>query len=547
MNYRNFFDNKFSCNTLLVILISTVFFTSIQNIAFWYKAFSLLSFRSLHDVLFALSLIIFLFCAINIIFSLLLYRITLKPLLVFFLIASASVNYFSLNYGIYIDKAMITNIFETNTHEALALLTPKLMLWVTVFGVIPSIFVWKIKLIKSDKLWTNLSLRILNILISFVVLLCVALPLYKDYSSFIRNNSGIVKFITPTNYIAGSVNYFKQLYNSNRPLISIGLDAKQLKTAQNTKKSLLIIVVGETSRAQNFSLNGYTKNTNPLLSKQDSLISFQNVQSCGTATAVSVPCMFSNMTRDNYSPSLAEHQENLLDILKRANIDILWKENDAGCKGVCNRIPTENIIDVTAKEFCPEGLCYDENLLNNLDQYINNRTKDTVIVLHTNGSHGPSYYQRYPKHINSFKPSCDTNQIQDCSEEALINTYDNTILNVDYVLNQTIELLKKHNDQFATAMLYLSDHGESLGESGLYLHGAPYSIAPKEQTHIPMIFWSSADFLNTRNMNQTCLRQNAQQKPYSQDNLFHSVLGLLNVSTKEYDASLDLFKSCQSS
>ncbi|MGL4674756.1 MAG: sulfatase-like hydrolase/transferase, partial [Wohlfahrtiimonas sp.] len=146
-----------------------------------------------------------------------------------------------------------------------------------------------------------------------------------------------------------------------------------------------------------------------------------------------------------------------------------------------------------------------------------------------------------------FQPSCDTSKIETCSSETLTNTYDNTIRYTDYVLNQTVELLKQYNDDYEVAMMYVSDHGESLGESSFYLHGTPYAIAPKEQTEIPLIFWSSKDFASNHKLNLSCLQNKAQASEYSHDNIFHSLLGLLQVKTAAYDDRLNIFTECQDS
>ena len=249
----------------------------------------------------------------------------------------------------------------------------------------------------------------------------------------------------------------------------------------------MILVVGETTRAQNWGLNPNAPNTTPELKKIADVINYPNVTSCGTATAISVPCMFSNMTRENYNGNLARHQENVMDILQRAGLYTSWRENDGGCKGVCDRIKHINIPDSAQAGQCGSDGCLDIALLNQLEQEIQAMPHDGIIVLHTMGSHGPAYYQRYTPEFRRFTPTCDSNQIQDCSNTELQNTYNNTILYIDHILAQTIALLQRQPD-IDSALWYLSDHGESLGEKGIYLHGTPYLIAPSQQTHIPMIF-----------------------------------------------------------
>lgn len=537
---------RLSCNNLTFVIVCAVFFTLFQNIAFFSKTIHLLGMSSLMDYVLVSSFFVFIFCFINILFSIILVSYIRKPIIILFLFCSAISNYFSYFYGIHIDKDMIQNLAQTNIGEAGALITVKLIIWVIVFAVLPSIWVILVKDNKRFSLFKTFGYRFLNIVISLVILLAVSYPLYNQYAFFLREktNAQFTKFVTPSNYIQSVISYVKGEYRKRIPFVNIGEDAV-LQEVAGQKKKLMIVVVGETSRAMNFSLNGYKKETNPLLQKQ-SIINFANARSCGTATAVSVPCMFSVLPREDYEESVAERQDNVLDILQRASVNILWKENDSSCKDVCDRVPTIKLDELLPKEKCQGGLCDDIELLNGLDQYIANLKGNAVIVLHTNGSHGPAYYQRYQKAQEKFTPACSTNAVDTCSSEELVNAYDNTIVNVDYVVNSVIELLKQHSTQYSTAMIYLSDHGESLGENGIYLHGiTPYALAPKEQTHIPMILWLSEDFIQDKKINNDCLLSYAKTEKVSHDNLFHTLLGGMNVMTKLYDPKLDLFRQCE--
>jgi len=145
-------------------------------------------------------------------------------------------------------------------------------------------------------------------------------------------------------------------------------------------------------------------------------------------------------------------------------------------------------------------------LLHRLDNYTESLNNDGIIVLHQMGSHGPAYYRRYPPQFRQFTPTCDSNQIQDCDHQALINTYDNTLLYSDDMIGRTIDKLEALSDRFNVALIYLSDHGESLGEHGMYLHGAPYLFAPSQQTHIPLLLWMSEDYAKTFGIDEACLR-----------------------------------------
>lgn len=332
------------------------------------------------------------------------------------------------------------------------------------------------------------------------------------------------------------------------PFVQTGIDAKTEKT--DGYYNVSVIVVGETTRAQNWGLNGYARQTTPNLAERlkrgENLMNFSQVSSCGTATAISVPCMFSSLNRANYNEAQANHQDNLLDTLQHAGVKVQWIENDAGCKDVCNRVPTVNTLDLQVSEYCTKGECLDNIMLPELEKALANVTKDTVIVLHTIGSHGPTYFERYTDKERQFTPTCNTQEINRCSRDELVNTYDNGVLYIDQFLDKVIARLEEHPD-WKTSMLYISDHGESLGENNMYLHAAPYAIAPKEQTQVPMVMWFSQKWAENKPFDLNCVRRNSSNA-YSHDNIFHSVLNLLDMkmdSLKEYNNDLDFLAACR--
>ncbi|MDU1085914.1 MAG: phosphoethanolamine transferase EptA, partial [Leclercia adecarboxylata] len=392
------------------------------------------------------------------------------------------------------------------SQEATALLTPQLVLWLVVAGLVPSVVLALIR-IRPGKWWQTLLMRLAAILASLVVIVLVAAVFYKDYASLFRNNKGIVKMVTPANYVSAIAKYSKaRWFAGDQTLIRLGEDARKgpLLLAQQ-KKTVLVLVVGEASRAENYSLNGYNRDTNPEL-KKENVINFPQASSCGTETAVSVPCMFSGMPRKKYDADLAHHQEGLMDVLNHAGINLLWRDNDGGCKGACDRIPHTDMTQWKLDQFCKNKSCIDDADLYRLDDTLDGLKQDTVLVIHLMGSHGPAYYQRYPEQYRRFTPTCDTNEIQNCDHQALMNTYDNTILYTDSVVSRTIDALKARQATMNTALVYLSDHGESLGENGLYLHGTPYMLAPEQQTHIPFMFWLSKDYKQNFGVDEQCLR-----------------------------------------
>ncbi|HCA8283158.1 TPA: phosphoethanolamine transferase EptA [Klebsiella pneumoniae] len=515
------------------------------NLAFYRQVFPLLPVNSLHNWLVFLSMPIVAISVMNILTTLASFLKLDRLVISLFILLSASAQYFIWNFGVVIDRSMITNILDTTPAESFALLSGEMIAVLGLSGVLAVFVAWWVKIRKPATRWRGAAMRLLNIAVSALLIILVAALFYKDYASVFRNNKELVKSLSPSNSIVAVNSWYAHHRMDNLPLVKIGEDATQKAVMHNApRKNLTIVVLGETSRADNFSLGGYLRDTNPLM-RQDGVIYFPHTTSCGTATAVSVPCMFSNMPRAHYDEELAHHQEGVLDILQRAGIQVLWNDNDGGCKGACDRVPHQNVTDLKLTGQSIDGECYDDVLFHNLDSYIDNLQQDGIIVLHTIGSHGPTYYNRYPAAFRKFTPTCDTNEIQGCTREQLTNTYDNTILYVDYVVDKAIKLLQSKQDKFTTSLVYLSDHGESLGEDGVYLHGLPYSIAPDTQKHVPMALWLSADYQQRYGISAHCLQQRAQKENYSQDNLFSTLLGLLGVSTREYQAADDILTPCR--
>ncbi|MGG7885878.1 phosphoethanolamine transferase EptA [Klebsiella aerogenes] len=515
------------------------------NLAFYRQVFPLLPVNNLHNWLVFLSMPIVAISVMNIITALASFLKLDRVVISLFILLSASAQYFIWTFGVVIDRSMIANIFDTTPAESFALLSTQMVIVLGLSGLLMVLVAWWIKVRRPASFWRGAAMRLLNIAVSALLIVLVAALFYKDYASVFRNNKELVKSLSPSNSIVALNSWYAHNRMDNLPLVKIGEDAKQKAVMHNgPRKNLTIVVLGETSRAENFSLGGYDRETNPRL-KQDDVVYFPKTTSCGTATAVSVPCMFSNMPRAHYDEELAHHQEGVLDILQRAGVQVLWNDNDGGCKGACDRVPHQNVTNLNLSGECIDGECYDDVLFHNLDSYIDNLQQDGIIVLHTIGSHGPTYYNRYPAEFKKFTPTCDTNEIQSCTQQQLTNTYDNTILYVDYVVDKAIKLLQSKQDKFTTSLVYLSDHGESLGEDGVYLHGLPYSIAPDTQKHVPMLLWLSPDYQQRYGVSSQCLQQQAKTNDYSQDNLFSTLLGLLGVDSREYQAKDDLLTPCR--
>jgi lipid A ethanolaminephosphotransferase len=488
---------------------------------------------------------VMIFAAYNIVLTLLAFRPVLKPVLTLLFMVSAGVAYFMSQYGVMIDAGMFRNFAETNATEVRDLLSLKLLAYIVFLGVLPSWLLWKVPV--NYRRWhRELLSKVVVSVASVAVIGGVALANYQGLSSLFRNHHEIRLMLVPSNYIGASAGYLReQVASAQQPFVTIGEDAQRNAAVQNhPRKSLTVLVVGESARAENFGILGYDRDTTPKLDKEAGLIAFTDVHSCGTETAVSVPCMFSNMGRKDYDASKAKNEEGLLDVLKRAGIDVIWRDNQSGCKGTCDRVILQDVSNLKDPALCANSECRDEILLQGLQSFIDHLDKDTVLVLHQMGSHGPEYFKRYPKEYERFTPVCESNALNNCSRESIVNGYDNTLVYTDHVLSSLIDVLRSNQDKVDTAMLYLSDHGESLGEYNLFLHGTPYMLAPEQQKHVAMLAWFSDSYQKSYSVDTHCL-QMSRDKPLSQDNLFHSMLGLLEVQSKVYQPDLDMFAGCR--
>lgn len=535
----------FRMKVIPLVLLLAIVFAFLLNWPVLLHFYDILTHLKHVKIGFIISIPLVLVAALNFVFMPFSIRFLLKPFFALLLVTGSMVSYSTLKYKVMFDQTMIQNILETNPQEAHSYLNGSIISWLLLTGVLPVILLFLIKIEYPSRWYNGMIYRLLSMAVSLALIVGVAVLYYQDYASVGRNNSTLNKEIIPTNYVHSTARYLQDTYfTTKEPFQTLGDDARRL--ANKEKPTLMFLVIGETARSQNFSMNGFSRDTNAFTSLADGVISFTDVSSCGTATAVSVPCMFSDMNRTEYDGRKASNSENLLDVVQKTGVSLLWEENDGGCKGVCSRIPTIEIKPTDNAKLCDGETCYDEVMLENLDEEMAKMAGDKLISFHMIGSHGPTYYQRYPAEHHHFMPECARSDIENCTQEQLINTYDNTIRYTDYVLGQMIEKLKKYSDRYNTVLLYVSDHGESLGENGLYLHGTPYKLAPEQQTRIPMQMWMSPGFIVEKHINMTCLQNDAANNKYSHDNLFSSVLGLWDISTSVYHPDSDLFRACRS-
>lgn len=465
------------------------------------------------------------------------HKITVKPLSYLFLLINSSLFYFIKTYNVSIDEEMLRNALETNVAETADLLNLTWLLYVLILGVLPCYIIHRFLNIKPLK-WYN-TIGIAMALIGIVI--AIIFPNLQKVAPFVRSNKPAKYLLIPVNYIGAIISYTKHYYRENHEFVPVGTDARLEEYWNNGKKNLIIFAIGETARAANFSFNGYERQTNaPLESFKNNIINYTHATSCGTSTAVSVPCMFSKDSRTDYSNGSLAYTENLLDIMQRGGYSVIWLENNSDCKSVCTRVKSLKPCSL----YTDSHECFDDVLIPEIGKNLSPEPQNTIIVMHQIGSHGPKYYKRYPEEMAQYTPVCNTEKLNECTREQLINTYDNTIYYTSHILAEIIKEAEKYKKDYNVMIIYASDHGESLGENNIYLHSAPYSIAPKEQTEIPFFIWAEDSTLKGLNLDKQCLIKNAENS-VSHDNIFHSLLGISGIRTKEYNQQLDLFNLCK--
>ncbi len=517
-----------------LILYVSIFLVLFDNVSFFTNVIKAYYPIGADNILPLLSVVMMLTLFIALLFTLVSSRYTTKPLLIGILLISSLANYFMNTYQVVIDDSMIQNIVETNLDESMELFDIRMLFYFLLLGILPSYVVYKTPLIYGT--WRSALLqRLKAVLILVVLIVLIFFSFSRFYTSFFREHKPLRFYTNPTYYIYSLGKYIGNTFRIQEVLQPLGRDATVMPN-DNGRKKLLIIVVGEAARADRFALNGYTRATNPLLEKEEGIVNFTNLYSCGTSTGISVPCMFSVYEKDDFSVKKGRAIENVLDVLQHTGaVDLLWRDNNFNSKGVADRIVYEDYKNAENNTICDSVECRDEGMLVGLKGYIDERPeKDVVIILHQMGNHGPAYYKRYPKSFEIFTPVCQTNQLEACTQEEISNAYDNAMIYTDYFLSQTIALLKQYDTQRDTSMIYMSDHGESLGENGLYLHGLPYFMAPDTQTHIAGFMWFGG--MNPKKTHVLARRNDT----LSHDNLFHTILGVMDVNTSVYDASLDI-------
>lgn len=530
-----------------VVVAASLWFATVGNLALWRELQRIGLMDSVRGVGYATGLALALAAALAGLLAALAWPRALKPVLTMLLLSSAASTHFMLAYGIVIDSTMLTNLLQTDVREATDLMSLRLAATILVLGVLPTALLWRQRIH-----WGRWPQRVRgNLLLlagAIVMLVATVFVCYQPLAATFRNHHGLRHYINPLNGLQAVAKLAggRQAHAAT-VLLPLGTDAQLRPAAPSARPPMLVLVLGETARADHFTLNGYARPTTPELATLG-VASQRNAWSCGTSTAASVPCMFSHLDRNEFD-ARSGNFETLMDVLQRAGLAVLWLDNQAGCKGVCDRVPNQRTGDTAHPRLCADGECQDDVLLQGLDQRLaalpaDRRARGVVLVLHQMGSHGPAYYKRSLPETKRFQPECRTATLQDCSTDELVNAYDNSIVATDHFLAETIRWLQGQSARYDPALLYVSDHGESLGEHNLYLHGLPYALAPDVQKRVPWITWMAPAFQQRSGVTSACLQQR-QDERLGHEHYFHSVLGLLDVQTTTYRPERDFYRACR--
>ena len=470
--------NPLARHPVWVVVLISVWMATACNVPLWREVAALPGQGTLRGWGFALAFAVIVAAGNAALLSLLAWRWTLKPAITVMLLMAAFGAYFMLAYGIAIDASMLDNVMQTDVKEAGDLLNWRMLATVLALTAPPLLWLYR-RPVQRLHAFRHMAHNGALLVGAIVVIVVSLLLVFQDFASTMRNHTKLRYLINPLNsvYALGHI-ATKPLRLDTSKLMPLGRDAQLgASYAGKQKPPLLVLVLGETGRSVNFGLNGYQRPTTPLLSARGDLATALNAWSCGTSTAASVPCMFSHLGRAGFEARKANY-ESLIDVLHHAGLAVLWLDNQAGCKGVCERVSEVRTTALKDPALCPDGECLDPIMLKDLDQRLaelpaEQRSRGTVVVMHQMGSHGPAYFKRSAAALKKFQPECTSNTLQECTQAQVVNAYDNSIVQTDQFLDSVINWLSAQSNQSQAAMIYVADHGESLGENNIYLHGLP--------------------------------------------------------------------------
>lgn len=463
----------------------------------------------------------------------LLPRLIFKGLMILLTLLGATSLVVWLYYGIAMTPDMVRNFLATDIHEASGYWSWSLALNFILI-TLPGLLL--INRLRSSR---RPESKLKRLGICVITLLCGVFVLFiqlQPFSALMRGDKSLRYLFAPVNIVYSASSTLLRDQNPEKAQKVI-VDASPKAIFTSDKPTLFVVLIGETARSANWQLANYEKATNPELSKLN-IVNIPKVQACGTSTDVSLPCMLSRVGRRDYDRKRILTEESLPSLLKRAGFSVTWVDNQSGCKGTCDGV---RVIKPTPDPlYCQAVSCMDGVFNRSVDDAFNalETQRHAVLFLHMMGSHGPAYYKRSTESEKVFGKECTDPTFKSCSKESIRAAYDSSIRYTDRVVAELIRKLQNKTD-INTALIYLSDHGESLGENGLYLHGAPYYIAPDEQKIVPMVMWFSEPFKKNYTIDTRMIEENSH-KPVTHDHLYHTILGLLNVRSSTYDSQWDL-------
>lgn len=441
---------------------------------------------------------------------------------------------------------MFLNLVTTNPGEAMELLDNLAPAVVGVFVVyLPLLILGGVSIRRDSRLSVSFQQRVRHwaMQIGAIGLFCL-LASYLVVDDYRMRNQLYPVNICYNLYLAFERNAASENYREASR--DFKFDARSEHSA--TAPEVYVMVVGETARTHNFSLYGYPRNTNPLLSKTPGIKAFPNVTTQSNTTHKSVPMLLSAASAEDFERLF--HEKGILAAFKEAGFHTVF---------ISNQLPNHSFIDFLGeqadehyflkKEDASQGNHYDEDLLQKLDEILpladasssaHYRYRKLFVVLHSYGSHF-NYQERYPRSFAYFKPD-SRSEAKSENRRDLLNAYDNTIRYTDYILHGIIERLQKWEgvqtktdgvyDQPTSAMLYTSDHGENIfdDERSLFLHAAPK--ASDYELHVPFIIWTSDGFSKQYPDILKALGENRSKQVQSSLSAFHTMLGIGGIQTR---------------
>lgn len=437
-------------------------------------------------------------------------KIAGKCLLAFMFIGDAVSLYFINTYEVLITDKMMGNVFNTQFSEASGFFSLSFILYVIFLGILPGVWLFLQKIDYGT--WKS---YFANIGGALAVVIAIAFANMQNWTWIDRNSTELGSLLMPWSYTVNSVRFYNGEKKRNQKEIPLP-DA----VIANDSKDVCILIIGESARRENFSLYGYGKDTNPLMAKDS--VTALIADAAATYTTAGVKAILSHEP----GGKLYEILPNYLD---RTGVDVTWRTSNWGEPPV--HIEKYYKADKLSEMYPEADGRYDGVLLAGLKETIENSAKDKIlIILHTGTSHGPTYNKKYPAEFEVFTPVCNTVEMSKANPAELMNAYDNTILYTDFLVHSAIDILREIPDRRG-CVIFISDHGESLGENNLYMHGVPMSMAPKEQIEIPFIVWTSDKNQKIKNIEKA-----------GQYHIFHSILDFMGIDSPVFNEELNIFE-----